>query len=98
MSFWKKLFGGKQSANTGLTERQAGHDKGLTETSKLLAENRNPSQSTRLTDRGWTSEVFAFDLITSDEREEQDFRQMADLEEIPTLEPLAKFLLSAVLC
>lgn len=85
MSFWKKLFGGKQSANTGLTERQAGHDKGLTETSKLLAENRNPSQSTRLTNRGWTSEVFAFDLITSDEREEQDFRQMADLEEIPTL-------------
>jgi len=79
--------------------------------STLLAENRNPSQSTRLTDAGCTkpdknmqldadahnnrgiesrgedfaTEVFAFDLITSDEREEQNWQQMADLKEIPAL-------------
>jgi hypothetical protein len=33
----------------------------------------------------FATEVFAFDLITSDEREEQNWQQMPDLKEIPTL-------------
>ncbi len=68
-----------ESSPAGKTEE------GTSQPNASVPQPKPRSESIENEDEDFAREIFAFDLITSDEREEQDFQQIHDLKEIPTL-------------